>query len=349
MTKKISIVISDAYSYAGTENVCNFMTDTLGDDYEITLISLTGGGKTFYPFNKVKRIITLESQSLKTLKAIKLARHYGSDAIFVVSMGKLSVFYALFSLLTLRGLKRTVACEHVSINSFKKSVKFLKFIFLRLYRQVVVLTDKDLNLFLKKNVNSVKISNPVFEKKFNRAKRTKVALSIGRLDPQKGFDRLITIWSFFIKENPDWKLKIAGEGEMKNLLSKMINDYSLSSSVELLGRIDQVDILYQEADIYLMTSRYEGLPMVLLEAKSWSLPTIAYDCETGPREIINDNIDGFLVEDGNSEKFLMALNKLVSDDSLYTEMVRSCEMTISKFSAHNIRNEWKKLVQTISK
>ena len=99
--------------------------------------------------------------------------------------------------------------------------------------------------------------------------------------------------------------------------------------------------LYKECDILLMTSRYEGLPMVLLEAKSWSMPVIAFDCPTGPREIISNDVDGFLASD--SATFLNALRSYTNDET-YFRMSRNTEQTAVDFSEEKIAKLWLSLI-----
>jgi glycosyltransferase involved in cell wall biosynthesis len=93
-------------------------------------------------------------------------------------------------------------------------------------------------------------------------------------------------------------------GLLRQQLSELIKNYNIEDTVTLLGKVKDIDKYYAQSDMLLMTSRYEGLPLVLLEAKSWSLPVIAYDCPTGPREIIENDIDGFLIPVNNKELFV---------------------------------------------
>ena len=348
MRKEICFIIANAFSYAGTENICNFMTDSLGIDYDITIVSLNGNGETFYPFKKAKRIISLHDKKLKIFNSLILTRKYGKDGVFIISMGKLSAFYGLCSILSMKSLNKTIACEHVSINSFSNKVREFKLFFLKRYFKVVTLTDSDLEFLVSRQVDAIKIHNPIFEKNNLRSSRSKIALAVGRLDYQKGFDRLLHIWSRFVVLNPGWRLKIAGEGEMRGELNKIIETLQLSESVELLGKVKNVDSLYKDADIFLMTSRYEGLPMVLLEAKAWGLPTIAFNCQTGPKEVINNGVDGFLIDDESNDDFVSAMNELASDNEKYFEMSLACKETIEKFSAKNICKEWEKLADSMS-
>ena len=344
MKRKIVIIIENAFSFAGTENVCNFMTDCYGPDNDITILSLKGNGETFYKFEHVNEIISLENEGVSIFKIMNYIKNINPDYAFVISMGKLSIMYAMLSFLSLKGLKNTFACEHVSFSSFPWYVKCLKIFFLRFYNNVIVLTKRDSEKLASLRVTNLKIPNPVKINKINRTEKNKVVLAVGRLESQKGFDRLISIWSIFNKMHPDWILNLAGTGSCEIQLKEQVKKEKLESSIFFLGKVKDVDELYRNATIYAMTSRYEGLPMVLLEAKSWSLPVISFDCPTGPREIINDGKDGFLIEDGNIKSFVEKLCLLVEDDNLYFKMCLDVEATSQEFSAEKVKEQWRMLL-----
>lgn len=341
----VAIVIDNAFTYAGTENICNYMSDCLSEVADVTILSLNGGGSPFYDFKKVKRIISFENTKRPL---IGLCRHIileDYEFVFVISMGKLSFLFSMLRYLMPRLKKRKlIACEHVSINSFPTSVKTLKIWALKKFDKVITLTERDYKFLSNKRIDVKKIPNPIKFRNFNKTSINQNALAIGRLEYQKGFDILIDIWSDFHKENPSWTLNIAGSGNDFEKLAEKIESKSLHSSVKLLGKVDNVDELYKKSDIFLMTSRYEGLPLVLLEAKAWSIPSIAFDCPTGPREIISDNEDGFLVPIGNKKMFIEKLNLLSHSNDLLFKMSANTLQTHMRFSEETIRNEWKSLL-----
>lgn len=343
--KKIVLVIKDTYSYAGTENICNFMSECLGDDHEVSVYSLEGAGKPFYPFNKVKQIVSFQGEKNPIRSAVKRINQEGFDAVFLISMGRLSVMFALYGILSLKKKKaKTYACEHIAINSFSKPIKFLKYLFLRYYDRVIVLTDKDHAVFTQWGIPSKTIPNPVVYKNFQRTERKYQALAVGRLDFQKGFDLLLDIWQGFQATNPDWILVIAGDGELKDQLIAQAAALNISDSVAFVGRVSNINDYYRDSDMALMTSRYEGLPLVLLEAKSWALPVVAYDCPTGPQEIINNNEDGFLVAMNDRASFIEKMNQLAHNDALFYAMSEKTKTTSLKFDGKIIKETWLSLI-----
>lgn len=343
--KKIVLVIKDAYSYAGTENICNFMSECLGETHDVTIYSLEGSGKTFYPFEHVKNIVSFEGHSNPIKSIVKRIHSEEVDSVFLISMGRLSVMFAFWSLLSGKKKRfKAYACEHIAINSFSKPIKLLKYLLLRYYDQVIVLTDKDHQVFSRWRIPSKQIPNPVVYKAFERKTRSRQALAVGRLDHQKGFDLLLDIWRDFAQTHPEWTLVIAGDGELRQQLEDQAAALGIQGSVNFVGRVSNINDYYRDSDMALMTSRYEGLPLVLLEAKSWSLPVVAYDCPTGPQEIINQGEDGFLVPMNDKTTFLARMDQLASDDALFYAMSQNTQITALKFDGKQIKQSWLALV-----
>lgn len=343
---KVALVIKNAYSYAGTENVCNFMSECLSEQNDVVVYSLEGEGKPFYPYPGVNDIISFGSEGKPLRAIIKKIREEKIDTVFLISMGRLSVMYALYSFFSFgRKTAKIYACEHIAINSFSKCVKLIKFLTLHYYDNVIVLTERDRDIYARKGIASLYIPNPIKYKNFVRTKRTRQALAVGRLDYQKGFDLLLDIWREFIIKHPDWKLVIAGDGELRDKLIIQAQQAGIDKQVDFVGRVTNIDDFYQSSDMLLMTSRYEGLPLVLLEAKSWALPAIAYDCPTGPREIIENEQDGYLVAMNNKRLFIEKMEKLAKDDELLFSMSEISKRTSLKFDCDSIKVQWNNLTK----
>ncbi len=319
--------------------------ECLGETHDVTIYSLEGSGKTFYPFAHVKSIVSFEGHSNPIKSIVKRIHEYDVDSVFLISMGRLSVMFAFWSLLS--GKKKrfnAYACEHIAINSFSKSIKLLKYLLLRYYDQVIVLTDKEHQVFSRWRIPSKQIPNPVVYKAFERNSRSHQALAVGRLDHQKGGDLLLDIWRDFVQTHPEWTLVIAGDGELRQPLEDQAAALGITSSVNFVGRVSNINDYYRDSDMALMTSRYEGLPLVLLEAQSWSLPVVAYDCPTGPQEIINEGEDGFLLPMNDNATFLARMDRLASDDALFYAMSQRTKITALKFDGKQIKQSWLVLV-----
>src|SRR5699024_4469850 len=131
-------------------------------------------------------------------------------------------------------------------------------------------------------------------------------LAVGRLHPVKGFDQLIEAFDSIAHFFPDWDLVILGEGPERTALEEQIHRTGLGERITLPGRVGNIGQWYDASDIYVLSSRTESLSNTLLEAMASGLAVVACDCETGPREIIRDTIDGALVQPAGDPEALAA-------------------------------------------
>lgn len=147
----------------------------------------------------------------------------------------------------------------------------------------------------------------------------KKAIAVGRLEYQKGFDILIYCWQDISKQFPDWQLHIYGEGSYRETLQQQINSLQLQEKVKLCGRNNNIMNVYSEYSLHLMTSRYEGLPMTLIEAQSCGLPSVVFDFEYGASDIVTSNHNGLIVKQGDIMLFKEAVMKMLSSTKLRKE------------------------------
>lgn len=175
----------------------------------------------------------------------------------------------------------------------------------------------------------------------------KKCLAVGRLSYQKGYDMMIRIWSIVHKYYNDWKLVIYGGGELREYLEKMIIEFNLSDSISIMEPIKQIEKEYLDSSIFLLSSRYEGLPMVLLEAMSYGLPPISYSCKCGPRDIIFDGYNGYLIDENNIVAFANKIIKLIENNNLRKQIGENAHKSIVKYSEQNIINEWVSLFKSL--
>jgi glycosyltransferase involved in cell wall biosynthesis len=141
-----------------------------------------------------------------------------------------------------------------------------------------------------------------------------IVLAAGRLIRQKGFDRLIPAFARVARRHPDWSLRICGRGPKRKALQRQIEDHELTDKVTLPGAVTNLDEQMANASLFVLSSRFEGLPMVILEAMSKGLPVVSFDCPTGPREVIDHGRDGILVPDGDIDALAAAIVELIDDD-----------------------------------
>jgi glycosyltransferase involved in cell wall biosynthesis len=150
--------------------------------------------------------------------------------------------------------------------------------------------------------------------------RGPMIVAVGRLCPQKQFTHLIAVFSALTREFPDWWLAILGDGPDRESLATQISDARMTEKISLVGRVGNMSDWYREADIFVMTSRYEGYPNALIEAMASGVPAVSYDCPSGPADVIQDGVNGMLVEPDSTDELERKMRLVMSDSSLAAEL-----------------------------
>lgn len=176
---------------------------------------------------------------------------------------------------------------------------------------------------------------------------THKVLAVGRYTHQKGFDLLLDAWALVVKQCPQWSLDIVGDGELRSELEEKIRHLNLTHSVSLVKVTNQIEQAYQSASCFVMSSRYEGLPMVLIEAQSFGLPIVSFACKCGPRDIITHGDDGYLVEEGDIEALAKHLLYIITNDTLRQSMGRAAQLSATRFDETNVMNKWETLFSSL--
>lgn len=174
------------------------------------------------------------------------------------------------------------------------------------------------------------------------AAREKTVFAAGRLNFVKRFDKLILIFAAVHEKMPDWKLRIAGEGEERPALERLIKELGAQDYVTLCGAMDAAGVEHEmcTAGIYAMTSASEGFSFVVLEAQSCYLPPVAFDVRVGPPFLISDGTDGFLVPDNDDASYARRLEQLMRDDELRRAMGKAARTRSLDFSGEKIAQLW---------
>ncbi|SVS61142.1 glycosyl transferase [Klebsiella pneumoniae] len=281
---------------------------------KVTVFSLNDS----IPYYKISTEVKIISPSTKgrLAKLMSFVRHVkvdNPDIIIVVSMGRLSA--QIIPLLKVFKCKSEIICyDHVSIESFPTYIRMIKRIAYYLADKIVVLTDSDKRFIQDNykidNVYVIRNPSPFDENTIEPSElqhKIKKILAVGRLTYQKNFHRLI-----------NQRLEL--------------------NNIKIKKPDKNIQLLYKESSILVMTSRYEGLPMVLIESKNFGLPVIAFDCKTGPAEIISN--DGYLVDYSNDCEFLIKLEKLMFNHELRKELSLNAIKNSKNYSCENIYLQW---------
>lgn len=219
----------------------------------------------------------------------------------------------------------------------------------RKFDSFVVLTEED-KAYWGNMPNISVIPNAALPMPLKSDCTAKRVIAVGRLDYQKGFDRLINVWELVKKNSASegWRLDIFGQGEWLDMLEEMIQSKGLSDSTKINVPTDEIAKEYAVSSILAMTSHYEGFPMVMIEAMSAGLPVVTFDYKCGPRDIISDGIDGLIVPDGDLNAFATALLGLMADDNRRKQMGSAATMVIDRYSEERVMLQWTSLFEKIT-
>ncbi|MEX6626286.1 glycosyltransferase family 4 protein [Tenacibaculum salmonis] len=360
--KKILFTISNVEARGGTERTTYIVASGLAErGYDVYLFSTKGKVEDIaYEYSDKINFIIQETGTNKLFSFIRyiycLSRFLVKNKITtLVSVEAMSVLFTFPTLLLTFRRKKTqyVVWEHfnASVTLDKKLRVWCRMLASKYANTIVTLTQRDVALWqdkfnVKAQILSISNASPFEVSNKRYACDSKNVIAIGRLSYQKGFDKLITIVSK-LKETQDitgWKLQIIGSGENKEALEKQIKDLDVEDVVEMVANTPKIKEYYQNASFLAMTSRFEGLPMTLLEGQSYGLPLIAYDCLTGPSEVINDSHNGFLIPDDNEDSFINKLKELMNNQVLRKQMSTQAKLDVANFSEENIINKWVDLI-----
>lgn len=178
----------------------------------------------------------------------------------------------------------------------------------------------------------------------------KRVIAVGRLDYQKGFDRLVQAWQLVRHTGKftDWKLDIFGQGEWREMLQQMIDKAELQDSVRLNRPTKQIGEEYVKSDMLVMSSNYEGFPMVMIEAMACGLPVVSFDYKCGPKDIIQPGINGLLVPNGDIQALADAMMKVMEDEAYRKMLSLNARKVVDTYSEEAVMAQWIRLFTSIT-
>lgn len=176
--------------------------------------------------------------------------------------------------------------------------------------------------------------------------RTKRIIAAGRYVHQKGFDMLLEAWHLINKNVNDWHLYIFGN-ENRKPYQRIVDKYGMNENTHLMGATKDIAEEFSKSSIFVLSSRFEGFGLVLAEAMSCGLPCVSFDCPYGPRDILTDGEDGFLIENGNIEALSKAIEQLITDENLRQSMGKRAIINVARYDSSNIMNRWEELFSSL--
>lgn len=351
---EIFILINDITRHAGMERaVCN-LANILIKKHTVTIISRdTNAGNAFFPIDSKIQLIHLGTdichaptlQKLKKYvcmyKKLRELAKENTGAVFIATISSVN------ALITLLGKNiKTIGCEHFNYDAACLRQKVLRRIFYPRLDFVVCLTNEDAKryTFIKNNRLFVIPNSLSFECDITSNCTAKRIIAVGRLTKQKGFDLLLDSAVLMKERIPDWHLDIFGDGEDKDALLEKIVRLKLQTFVSIKSPTKNIELEYIASSLFVMSSRWEGLPMVLLEAQHCGIPAVSFDCQTGPSEVIVHGETGFIVPLGDVTALAEKTIELALNEEMRISFGKKAKENSKRFSTEDIEKKWDELL-----
>ena len=361
MKKKICFFSGDITRSGGTERVAVQLANALQEDntYDICVMSLTEQQKApFYPLHPDIKRYRLGEKWINPGPGYipligKLRRFLKEKQIDIII--DIDIVLDVLSIPAARRMNtKVVSWEHFTVD-FELSVLYRKMILrysIKRSDYVVVLTDGDLkeyqNRLGRKNAIS-RIYNPVAYqlKKEIELEKNNIILSVGRLVPEKGTEYIKKISLQILERYPEWQWIILGDGTERKNLEQFIIDNNLQNRLVLEGNVENVEEYLQQASIFVITSKYEGLGLSMLEAREMKVPCVSFDVKMGPRELIHNEVDGYLVQPFDCNEMAKKIEMLINNPKQRSQFAENAFLCMDEFKLQKITRQWKDILESL--
>lgn len=342
---KITFIINSLSYKAGTErvacNLANLFFEKLG--YHVDILNRdTSFDEVAYRLNSNIGVYALNGNYMSFyFKVQDYINKNKPDYLIVHNMGRLSLLCSFLK----KNDTKIISFEHGAFDNRPSWVKFFSKLVYRSIDTIITLTKQDELNYKDWNKNVVSIFNvSPFSVTAISSLRDKDIISVGRLTYQKNFQALLQAWTMIQSQIGDWRLKIYGEGECFSELVNIIKKNGLQN-VQLMGQTSNIEQIYDRSSLFVMSSLSEGLPMVLIEAQTFGLPIISFDCPHGPAEVIYHQKNGLLVENQNVKALAEAMLSLMQNDEKREQYSQQAFVDAQRFQENSILQKWKNILE----
>lgn len=357
--KKIAVVIKDLSTKGGVQYISAKLINELAknDNFQITLVSLFSA-KDSIAIELNPKIITkivfkeppfsMRTYPIKTILGLK---HFFGENKF-----DLLITSTIASFLYLVLPKSTKKIFWIHQGFFLSKIFgigwFDRRIAAKYFDAVVTLLDETKNDFINKincSARIVTIENSISEihPDFEYNPDSKSILSVGRLSFQKGFDLLIDVAKIVLSKHSDWVWHVGGDGDCMQSLLKKRDRLGLKGKLFFDGIPNDIVDYYKDRAMYVMTSRYEGMPLVLLEARRAKLPCISFNCKTGPSSIISDGFNGYLINPFDVESMAAHICCLIENKNKRLKFSKNSQIGFDRYSDKKFLGKWNRLISEL--
>lgn len=358
---KICFLLGGFFS-GGVGRVVSIIANELSelDNYEIHCVTLRPAEKKeiYYLKPQIRRAyLTEDRRSVKYIlldSGIKFKKYINSNSIdIIVACG--NIFYPI-ALLGKKKRVKIICWEHSNVftTTDNDGQTILRWFASKLSNYIVTLTDCDMNGFKSKFTAKkvMRIYNPIDPRieavnSEEFASRPMKIISVGRFCYQKNFECIPEIGKLLIKYSRDWDWDIYGTGETLEVVVQKVKSYGLQDRIHFKGQVNDLYSRYKDYGLIVMTSRYEGFPMALLEATKNGLPMVSFNIKTGPDEIIEDGSNGYLVKEHDYECMARSINAILTDEQKRLGMSLSSLKKAEQFEVSKIVPQWVRLFENL--
>ncbi|MEA2412181.1 MAG: hypothetical protein QOC77_2742 [Thermoleophilaceae bacterium] len=383
---RVYILLMNAWTMGGTVRTALNLAGYLAQHHDVEILSVVRKrGKPYFPFPPGVKVTVIDDQRAKTVvpgitglvrrllsarrSVLVIGADRGAQAATLLTdvllaralrvrrqgvlIGTRPALNVLVASIAPDSLVK-VAQEHMNLATHRPGVRKA---ILREYGAldaIVTLTERDLDEYRA----SIGQAGPVLDSIPNATPDTgdarsdgssRTVIAAGRLTRQKSFSFLIEAFVQVAARHPDWQLQICGDGPRREHLEQLLEKLDAGANVTLAGRVLEMNATMARASIFALSSRFEGFPMVLLEAMSIGLPVVSFDCPTGPREIVESGHNGLLVPEQDVDALAAALIQMIEDNELRRRCAEGALETAERYSLDVIGPRWEELIEQLSR
>ena len=357
---KVNIFIGGLSGGGAERVVCNIANYLSRHGHIVEILTMSDDVPTYKLDNEVLRVSLLEASErkctlwdnfLRYLRLRKYLKDMKSDCFLVFL--PITIILSLFFRKLIKA--PIVITERNDPSAYSFLIKTLLRLFVNRADAVVFQTDVAQNFYVEEfglNRDNVIIPNAINEDfigKVYSGQRKKEIVSVGRMSEQKNFPLLIRAFTKISQKYPGYTLKIFGEGPLLETNMKLVEELKMEGKVEFPGYVKDIGEQIRESSIYVLSSNYEGMPNTLIEAMALGLPCIATDCGGGgARFLIDDGVNGLIVEINNENMMAAAIDKLLTDTMLAEKLGKNAQEICETLSPNKIYGRWLSFMETIA-
>jgi glycosyltransferase involved in cell wall biosynthesis len=358
----IALLVYDLSILGGVERVSVQLAEALSQFYHVHVITLMQkNDKIPYAINEHIEVTNLNvsgqrlrQQMMQAKKPLRKVLREKQIKVVLLE-GNYAAFVSIPAMLFYK--TRIIYCDHGALMSQwnQLDIRLIRWLNMVCADSVVVLTKQSKKDYIqklhcrRKKVQCIYnwIDDALLDEEHSYDSASTCIVSVGRFGKEKGYDLMVEVAKKIMPRYPTWQWKIYGDGETFQDISNKIKEAHLEEQVQLMGTCNGLDEVYMHAAALVLPSYREGLPLVLLEALAYKVPAVSFDILTGPRDIITDQVNGYLIKPYDTDKMAEQLGIMIENLSLREELSAHCHDTLERFNKQQVLHQWRSLIHKL--